>query len=113
MQIRHQFTIRRNFEGFFATKLFNTKLKLNNQFKLSGSNPGQQIELEKSYRQQDTNAYCCNNLVEKNIPEHYKKQFAHIQRITCLGMSGCTSTTLTAIEGKQAYRPHYSVHFVK
>jgi hypothetical protein len=34
------FTIRRNFEGFVAPKLFNTKLKLNNQVKLSGSNPG-------------------------------------------------------------------------
>jgi hypothetical protein len=37
------------------------------------------------------------SLVEVNTSDHCKKkQFGHIQRITCLGMTGCMSTTPTA-----------------
>jgi hypothetical protein len=39
---------------------------------------------------------CCISLMEKNTSDHCKKTFGHIQRITCLGMTGCMSTTTTA-----------------
>jgi hypothetical protein len=66
--------------------------------------------------------------MENNTSDHCKKWFGHIQRITCLGMTGCMSTTPTAAmktllglpplqlvvekEVRQAaYRLHCSNHF--
>jgi hypothetical protein len=45
------------------------------------------------------------SLVEKNTSDHCKKkQFRHIQRIVCLGMTGCMSTTpAAAIETYHLY----------
>jgi hypothetical protein len=43
-----------------------------------------------------------------------EKQFAHIQRITCLDMSGCMSTTPNfVIEKEPRQALHCSVHFKK
>jgi hypothetical protein len=74
---------------------------------------------------------CRISLVQKNTSDHCKKkQFGHIQRITCLGMTGCLSTTPTAAmetllglpplhivvekEARQAtYILHCSNHFKK
>jgi hypothetical protein len=44
------------------------------------------------------NDICRISLVEKNTAEHCKKQFGHIQWITCLGMTGYMSTSKTAME---------------
>jgi hypothetical protein len=37
---------------------------------------------------------CRISLVEKNTSDHSNKQFGQIQRITCLGMTGCMSRNL-------------------
>jgi hypothetical protein len=135
------FTKRRNVEGFFAPRLFDTELILNNQVKYLGvtldSKLNWKFHMDNRTRKASIAYWQCRKVIGKTWdlqpkvvywiytsvirpmltyaalvwwkrihPTTVKEQFGHVQLITCLGMTGCMSTTLVVEkEARQvAYR---------